>query len=174
MNIAYYHASKYGNGAMVAEEFRKIMAARGVAVSVQHIRDAKPRGLAAADLYVFSSPGRIGKPKGNARRFLRKVTLEPGTRYAILTTQGAPRPDKKTGKLPAQEEQDRWVARVIPIMNELLEAKGLTKVAEGAVLVTGVKGPLEEGWRDKVTAFADQITSTMRIQPADHAAEAAS
>jgi chitinase len=30
MNIAYYHASKFGNGAMVAEEFRKIMAARGV------------------------------------------------------------------------------------------------------------------------------------------------
>ena len=29
MNIAYYHASKFGNGAMVAEEFRKIMAARG-------------------------------------------------------------------------------------------------------------------------------------------------
>jgi hypothetical protein len=29
MNIAYYHASKFGNGAMVAEEFKKIMAARG-------------------------------------------------------------------------------------------------------------------------------------------------
>jgi hypothetical protein len=30
MNIAYYHASKFGNGALVAEEFKKIMAARGV------------------------------------------------------------------------------------------------------------------------------------------------
>jgi multimeric flavodoxin WrbA len=158
MNIAYYHASKFGNGAMVAEEFKKIMAARGVTVTVRHIRDANPRNLPAADLYVFSSPGRIGKPKGNARRFLRKVTLEPGTRYAILTTQGAPRPDKKTGKLPTQEEQDRW-ERVIPIMNELLEAKGMRKVAEGAVLVTGMKGPLEEGWQNKVTAFADQIMS---------------
>lgn len=28
MNIAYYHASKFGNGAMVAEEFKKIMAAK--------------------------------------------------------------------------------------------------------------------------------------------------
>jgi hypothetical protein len=28
MNIAYYHASKFGNGAMVAEEFKKIMVAR--------------------------------------------------------------------------------------------------------------------------------------------------
>lgn len=156
MNIAYYHASKFGNGAMVAEEFKKIMAARGVTVSVQHIRDANPQDLPRADLYVFSSPGRMGKPKGNVRRFLRKVTLEPGTRYAILTTQGAPKPDKKTGKMPTQEELDRW-ERVIPVMNELLEVKGLKKVAEGAVWVTGIKGPLEEGWQRKVAAFADQI-----------------
>ncbi len=156
MNIAYYHASKFGNGAMVAEEFKKLMAARGVTVSIQHIRDANPKDLPEADLYVFSSPGRMGKPKGNVRRFLGKVALEPGTRYAILTTQGAPKPDKKTGKMPTQEELDRW-ERVIPIMNELLEAKGLKKVAEGAVWVTGIKGPLEEGWQHKVAAFADKI-----------------
>jgi len=163
MNIAYYHASKYGNGAMVAEEFRKLMAARGVTVSVQHIRDASPKDLPRADLYVFSSPGRFGKPKGNARRFLRRVSLDPGTRYAILTTQGAPKPDPKTGKMPSQEEQDRW-ERVIPVMNQLLEAKGLKKAAEGAVLVTGMKGPLEEGWQQKVAAFADQIMSALHIQ----------
>jgi multimeric flavodoxin WrbA len=163
MNIAYYHASKFGNGAMVAEEFKKIMASRGVTVSARHIRDANPMDLLKADLYVFSSPGRFGKPKGNARRFLRKVSLEPGTRYAILTTQGAPRPDPKTGRMPTQEEQDRW-ERVIPIMNELLEAKGLKKVAEGAVLVTGIKGPLEEGWQEKVAAFADLIMSSLHIQ----------
>jgi menaquinone-dependent protoporphyrinogen IX oxidase len=156
MNIAYYHASKFGNGAMVAEEFKKIMAARGITVSVQHIRDADPKDLPQADLYVFSSPGRMGKPKGSVRRFLSKASLEPGTRYAILTTQGAPKPDKKTGTMPTQEELDRW-ERVIPIMNELLEAKGLKKVAEGAVWVTGIKGPLEEGWQHKVAAFADQI-----------------
>ena len=156
MNIAYYHASKFGNGAMVAAEFKKIMAARGITVSVQHIRDANPKDLPQADLYVFSSPGRMGKPKGSVRRFLSKVSLEPGTRYAILTTQGAPKPDKKTGKMPAQEELDRW-ERVIPIMNELLEAKGLKKVAEGAVWVTGLRGPLEEGWQHKVAAFADQV-----------------
>jgi hypothetical protein len=156
MNIAYYHASRFGNGARVAEEFSKIMGARGVPVSVQHIRDADPRRLAPADLYVFSSPGRFGKPKGNARRFLRKVSLQPGTDYAILTTQGAPKPNPKTGQMPTQEELDRW-ERVIPIMNELLEAKGLKKVAEGAVWVTGIKGPLEEGWQHKVAAFADEI-----------------
>jgi len=29
VNISQYHASKFGNGAMVAEEFKKIMEARG-------------------------------------------------------------------------------------------------------------------------------------------------
>jgi hypothetical protein len=31
------------------------------------------------------------------------------------------------------------------------------EVAEGAVWVTGIKGPLEEGWQRKVAAFADQV-----------------
>jgi len=65
--------------------------------------------------------------------------------------------------MPSQAEQDRW-ERVIPVMNELLQAKGLTKTAEAAVLVTGIKGPLEEGWQDKVAAFADQIMPCLHIQ----------
>jgi flavodoxin len=161
MHIAYYHASRFGNGAMVAEEFKKIMTAEGVTVQVQHVRDANPKDMPKADLYVFSSPGRLGKPKGDARRFLRKLVLEPGTRYAVLTTQGAPMPDKRTGKVPTQQELDRW-ERVIPIMNEVLEAKGLVKIAEGAVLVTGMKGPLEDGWQTKVAAFADEVLTSLR------------
>ena len=35
MKIEYLHASKYGNGAMVAEEFSKQMAAKGLTVDVK-------------------------------------------------------------------------------------------------------------------------------------------
>ncbi len=42
-------------------------------------------------------------------------------------------------------------------MNELLQKKGMKKVAEGKVLVTNTKGPLEEGWQKKVETFAAQI-----------------
>lgn len=156
MTIEYFHASKFGNGALVAEEFRKQMAARGVAVNVHHVRDARPKEPPPADLYLFSSPGRMGKPIGRARRFLKKVRLPAGTNYAILTTEGAPRPNKKTGQIPTEEELARW-QRVIPIMNGILQGKGLVKMAEGKILVTGLKGPLEEGWREKVAAFAAQI-----------------
>lgn len=160
MNIAYFHASKFGNGAMVAAEFKRIMENEGHTVLVSHVREADPKRMPPADLYVFSSPGRIGRPIGSARRFLRKVRLEPGTRYAILTTEGAPRPDPKTGKVPSEEELARW-QRVIPIMNELLQAKGLEKVAEDKVYVTGMKGPLEQGWESKVKAFADRVRSLL-------------
>jgi len=158
MKIEYFHASKYGNGAMVAEEFKKLMAAKGVTVNVHHIRDARPKELMPADLYVFSSPGRFGKPISSMRRFLKKAQLPPGARYAILTTESAPKPDKKTGKMPTEEEFARY-ERVRPIMNELLQAKGMKKVAGGKVLVNPntLKGPLEEGWQKRVETFAAQI-----------------
>ena len=156
MKIEYLHASKYGNGATVAAEFKQQMAAKGVVVDAHHIREMGPTELAPADLYLFSSPGRMGKPIGTMRRFLKKVNLPPGTKYAILTTEAAPQPDEKTGRMPTEEELARW-QRVIPIMNELLQAKGLVRVAEGKVHVTGLKGPLAEGWQKKVENFAAQI-----------------
>jgi flavodoxin len=160
VRIEYFHASKYGNGAMVAEEFKKQVAAKGVTVNVHHIKEARPQELPPADLYLFSSPGRIGKPIGGMRRFLKKVNPLAGTKYAILTTEATPQPDKKTGRMPTKEEMARW-QRIIPIMNGLLQDKGLVKVAEGKVLVTGLKGPLEEGWQQKVEAFVARIP----IQP---------
>ncbi len=156
MKIEYFHASKYGNGAAVAEEFRTQMAAKGVTVNVHHVREAKPTELPPADLYVFSSPGRMGRPIGSMRRFLKRLNLQAGAKYAVVSTQGAARPDKKTGRMPTEAEMARW-QRIIPIMNELLQARGLVKVAEGTVYVTGLKGPLEEGWQTRVEAFAAQI-----------------
>jgi hypothetical protein len=156
MKIEYFHASKFGNGAMVADEFKKQMVAEGVTVNVHHIREARPKELPPADLYLFSSPGRMGRPIGGMRRFLKKVMLPAGTKYAILTTEAAPKPDKKTGRIPTEDEMAKW-QRVRPIMNEILQAKGLVEVADDKVLVTGLKGPLEEGWQKKVEAFVARI-----------------
>lgn len=158
MKIEYFHASKYGNGVMVAEEFRKQMTAKGAAVDVHHIREMNPRDLPPADLYLFSSPGRMGKPIGSMRRFLKKVKLPVGTRYALLTTAVAPQPDK-SGHMPTDEELAKW-QRVMPIMNQILEGEGLVKVAEDKILVTGMKGPLQDDWQEKVRAFTVRIPVT--------------
>jgi hypothetical protein len=161
MKIEYFHASKFGNGAKVAEEFRKDMAARGVEVSVHHVQDAKPKELPPADLYLFSSPGRMGKPIKGMRKFLKAVQLPAGTRYGILTTEMAPQPDKKTGRIPTEEEICRF-QKVRPIMNEVLQGKGLVAVAEDKVYVTDLKGPLEDGWQQKVDAFASRVPVELR------------
>ena len=145
MKIEYFHASKYGNGVRVAEEFQRHMAARGVTVNVHHIREVRPKEMPPADLYLFSSPGRCGRPPWGMRRFLKKAQLPPAAKYALLTTE-----------MPTPEERDKW-QRVIPILNERLQEKNLVKVAEGKIIVGSLKGPLEEGWQSKVEAFASQI-----------------
>lgn len=159
MKIEYVHASKYGNGALVAIEFTKQMAGHGIDVAVHHVRDMRRTELSPADLYVFSSPGRMGRPIRSMRRFLRKVKLPEGTRYALLTTEATPKPNS------ASEWQ-----RVRPIMNEILQGKGLVKVAEERVLVTGLKGPLEEEWQKKVQAFANQVAASFPVQRSSVAA----
>jgi hypothetical protein len=54
---------------------------------------------------------------------------------------------------------------VRPIISELLQAAGLTKIAENRILVTGIRGPLEDGWEAKVQSFAEQVlTTTAGIQ----------
>ena len=138
MKIEYLHASTYGNGALVAEEFSEQMAARGVTVEVHHIRKAKPKQLAPADLYLFSSPARFGKPIGAMRRFLNKLELPAGRMYAILSTEAAPHPNW-AGHVPSDQELAKWT-RVRPVMNEILQRKGLVEVAESTVGVAGLKG----------------------------------
>ena len=67
-----------------------------------------------------------------------------------------PKPDKKTGRLPTEDELAKY-QRVRPIMNEILQGKDLVRVAEEKVYVTRLKGPLEDGWQEKVNAFVARI-----------------
>jgi hypothetical protein len=88
------------------------------------------------------------------RKFLDKANLITGTRYALLTTQMAPKPDKKTGRLPTEEEAGQ---KIIPLLNQSLQEKGLEKVAEERIFVIGTKGPLEDDWQKKVESFIGLI-----------------
>jgi multimeric flavodoxin WrbA len=156
MKIEYYHASKYGNGVTVAEEFKKRIETKGVTVNVHHVKDVKPKEIPPADLYLFSSPGRFGKPIGDMRGFIKKANLPSGAKYAVLVTELAPEPEKSI-RIPTTEEEIGKCQRVIPVINEMLQKKGLGKVAEGKIFVTGLKGPLEPNWQKEVEAFASRI-----------------
>jgi len=156
MNIGYYHSSIYGNGATIADEFKSQMDVKGVMVNIHNIREIKPKEVTPADLYLFSSPGRFGKPPRNMQNFLKKVNLPTGTKYAVLVTELCPNPDNNTERIPSEDKAGNC-QQVIPIINQLLGAKGLVKVAEGKVFVTGIKGPLENGWKKVVGEFVNQI-----------------
>ena len=156
MKIEYYHASKYGNGAKIAEEFKRQITARGVIVNVHHVKDSRPKEIPPADLYLFSSPGRFGKPIGDMQHFLKKADLPRGNGYAVIVTELCPKPDSSIERIPAEEKTDKC-QRVIPVINKMLQEKGLVKVAEGKVFVTGIKGPLEQDWQKEVEAFISRI-----------------
>ena len=169
MKIEYVHASKFGNGATVAAEFRRLMAAHGIDVDIHDVREVSPKTLAPADLYVFSSPGRMGRPIRSMRRFLKKVDLPVGTRYALVSTEMAPRPDKKTGALPTAQERAKH-QRIIPIMNQLLTRDGLVDIADTTILVEAMRGPLEPAWTDKVEELVAKVISTTiaTVDPVPH------
>lgn len=161
MRIVIYHASKYGNGAQVAGELRQVMEGRGHQAEVHHIRDASPKEPISADLYILGSPTRFGKPVRGMRRFAKKVKLPAGTRYAVFATHGDATPNKKTGKMPTEEEIQRY-RMTVPVLDEILKGRGLVKVADAIFLVTVVddlKGHLKDGWKDKAEEFASAVLS---------------
>jgi hypothetical protein len=155
VNIQYYHASKFGNGGMIAEEFKRQMAVKGINVNILHVKNANPNEIPMSDLYVFSSPGRFGKPIGDMQHFLKQARLSAGMKYAVLATEFAPKPDA-VKRIPTEEEIGKC-QRILPVMNEILLAKGLIKVAETKIFVTGLKGPLENNWQTVVSEFISHI-----------------
>jgi hypothetical protein len=156
MKIEYYHGSIYGNGVMIADEFKRQMEAKGVIVNIHNIKSSRPMEIPPADLYLFSSPGRFGKPTRDIQNFLKKVNLLSGTKYTVLVTELNPNPDSSTVRIPTEADAGKC-QQVIPLINKILEEKGLVKIAEGKVFVTGIKGPLEDGWQKIVEEFASQI-----------------
>lgn len=166
MRIELYHASKFGNGARVAEELKRVLEAAGHQVNVHHLKKSNPKELPSADLYIFGSPTRIGKPIGSMRRFLKKVNLPKETKYAVFATHGEAAPDKKTGRMPSEEEMQKW-RRTIPMMDEVLKGKGLEKIADKMFFVSSesLKGPLVEGWENTVEEFAGEIALSSPLKP---------
>lgn len=157
MKVEIYHASKYGNGEKVVAYLQGLMVAKGHEADHRHIRDAKPKEMPAADIYVFCAPTRLGKPIGKMRRFLKKARLPDGAKYALIATHGEPAPNKKTGEMPSLEEIEKYQQN-LPAMEAILKEKGAVKVAEMKVYVKNtMKGPLADGWEKVVEEFAAKL-----------------
>jgi hypothetical protein len=158
MKVEIFHASKFGNGEKVVAYLQGLLVAKGHQANYRHVRDARPKEIPLADLYVFCAPTRLGKPIGKMRRFLKKARLPEGARYALIATHGEPTPNKKTGRMPTPEEIAKYQQN-LPAMEGILREKGAAKVAEVKVYVKGdtLKGPLADGWEKIVEEFASGL-----------------
>ncbi|HTY47178.1 MAG TPA: flavodoxin domain-containing protein [Methanomassiliicoccales archaeon] len=161
MKVAIYYESKYGNGKAIVTRLSEMLTTHGIQVEVQHIDEAEPKEMDQADLYVFSSPTRLGKLIGSMKRFLRKASLPNGARYALIATHLALKPDRKTAEMPGPDEVAK-LEQTLAMMEDILNEKGARKVASLKLHVSQITQlSLENGWEQKVDDFAVELRSKM-------------
>lgn len=141
MKVCIVYESKYGNGKKCAHYLNGAITKKEHETEVFSIREIKPNSLPKAELYVFSSPTHVGGPPGKMKKFLKKAEIEgEGQKYALITTCM----DLNT--------------KTLEKMEALLTPKNMTKVSDGLkIKVTGMKGPLEDGFEQKLDEFATSI-----------------
>jgi multimeric flavodoxin WrbA len=143
MKIAIAYESKYGNGKKCMEFLKDTLAKGGHAVDLFSVREKNPNETGAADLYVFSAPVHAGNVAGKMKKYVKKAVFpKEGAKYALVATSGSGKCEKCFATLEG-----------------LLDPKGLQKAVDGlSILVTGMKGPCEDGHETKLAAFAKEIT----------------
>ena len=141
MKICIAYESKFGNGKGCMEYLQSVMSKKGHDVEMFSVREREPTSLPPADLYIFSSPTQIGSPAGKMKKFLKKLEIsQEGAKYALVVTHLNPK------------------ANTLEKMEKLLQPKEIIKVTDGLMIkVTGLKGPLESGYKEKLDTFAEDI-----------------
>ena len=124
------------------EYLQGVMNKKGHNVEMFSIHEKEPTSIPSADLYVFSSPTQIGGPTGKMKKFLKKMRItQEDAKYALITTCMNP---PKT--------------KCLKSMEKIISSKEISKISDGLMLkVTGMKGPLDSGYEDKLDTFANDI-----------------
>ncbi len=145
MDICIIYHSKYGNGKILVEHLGTLLKDKGHGTKILPILEHQSQPLPWADLYVFSSPTHIGGPPGKMKRFLKKLTVEHNEgKFVVITT-------TMDGKGKTRQK-----------MEEMLSGKGMVKHSEGlAIIVKGIKGPLEEEYKEKLEKFVSEILESI-------------
>jgi len=138
MRVNLIYCSKYGNGGKAMKKVREHLSQAGHECLCLAVKDANPKELPPADLYVVSAPTQFGGVPGKMKRFINKMDVPRGAKFGAIVTHvsGEPALDK---------------------MAALLESKGLVRAAETDLKVAAKEGPLEPGWQEKVKAFAREL-----------------
>ena len=146
MKFCIANESNFVNGKVCMEYLQDVMNKKGHDVEMLSVREIEPTSLPSADLYIFSSPTQIGSPAGKMKKFLKKLEIsQKGVKYALVVTHLNPR------------------ANTLEKMERLLLSKEISKVTDGLMIkVTGMKGPLESGYEEKLDTFAEDILKAIQ------------
>ena len=141
MKVCIAYESKFGNGKKIVEHMQTTISKKGHDVETCSVREISPNSLPNADIYIFSSPTHIGGPPGKMKKFLKKLEInQEGAKYALMETYMYPN------------------SKTLQKMEDIIESKGMTKVTDGVSLkVKSVKGPLEDGYEEKLEEFSKKI-----------------
>jgi len=145
--ISISYLSKYGNGKKAMEYLAGLLSEKGNEVELFSVTESKPDKLPDSDLYVFSTSVHMGKPPGKMRKYVRN--FDGKGRYALVVTH------------VSEPEGERFSPpRTIEMMNEMLQASGLTPICDTLLIrVKDMKGPLEDGWEEKIANLAEFLRS---------------
>jgi len=141
MKILIIYESQFGNGEKIIKELQEILNEKGQDVEIFPVRTTKPSSLPPADFYIFHSPIRMFNIPLKMRFFLMRFKpAKTGAKYALMTTYLDPR------------------VKALTIMGEMLDKKGMIRVSDGfKAKVLDMKGPLEEGYKERLGKFAEEI-----------------
>ncbi len=146
--VAISYLSKYGNGKRAMEYLRSLLLDKGHEVELFSMSESKSNQLPPSDIYVFSTPVHMGKPPRKARGFVKK--FNGGGKYALVVTHASEPEGNKYS--PTQ---------TVEMMTGLLKESGLTPACDTLLIrVQDMKGPLEQGWEDKVAMLAESISAS--------------
>jgi flavorubredoxin len=142
MKVCIAYMSKFRNGKKCMEHLQNVIVKKGHNVEMFSILEKDPTAIPSADLYVFSSPTQFGSPAGKMKKFLKKMQIpQERAKYALVTTCLNP-PNTKC----------------LQTMEKILTSKEISKVSDGLMIkVTGMNGPLESDYEEKLDTFANNI-----------------
>ncbi|MBM3701284.1 MAG: hypothetical protein FJW68_10305 [Actinobacteria bacterium] len=144
MKIIIMYASWFGNGKKVVDELAEVLQSGKYGDNQVEIFDILAGATLKeiqADLYIFSAPTRKFSLPPEVKNFITGLNIPSGKPYALITTYLDPR------------------TIALKKMEALLNDKGMVKAAESLkIRARSLKGPLEEGYRDRLEEFAKTIT----------------
>ena len=155
MKIWIVYDSKFGNNKQIADSLAGLLD-EGNEVHVHHAKTVKPKEAIDADMLLFGGPLRAGlisfTIKGWVTRYSKILKAKNAklAKVAAWCTHGKSGPDTPP-RFAWNTIALKWNALIngVPATNALSDVE--------SIIVEGMEGPLESGWKDIVAGFAERI-----------------